>query len=171
MGYIDKASSLLIGDLQPSRWRDHQPRSTRRNRHHDLPGQEFERNHRCTNSLIVGQGSRALLRHTALCFVVAGALGGGAARLMHLFDLSTIARYGMVSVCVATSFAIFWGASDGPRRWRPFTISSKLADGVFGAWRLASPLWQHSQRAAPVRAVSAGLRQRGVSWRMTTQPQ
>jgi hypothetical protein len=76
---------------------------------------------------------RALLSHTALCLVVAGALGflgGGVAGLMH-FAPSTIARYAIVSVCIAACLAIFWCTPDGPRRWRPFIISSKLAERIF----------------------------------------
>lgn len=78
---------------------------------------------------------RALLSQTALCFVVAGALGfiaGGLAGLMHFVHLSTIARYAMVSVCIMTSFTIFWCSPNGPRRWRPFIISSELAESLFG---------------------------------------
>jgi hypothetical protein len=78
---------------------------------------------------------RALLNHTALCFVVAGALGflgGGLAGLTHFVDLSTIARYAMVSVCIMTSFLIFWCSPNGPRRWRPLIISSELAESLFG---------------------------------------
>jgi hypothetical protein len=78
---------------------------------------------------------RALLGHVALCFVVAGALGflgGGLAGLMHFAHPSTVARYVMVSVCITTSFTIFWCSPNGPRRWRPFIISSKLAESLFG---------------------------------------
>jgi hypothetical protein len=78
---------------------------------------------------------RALLGHVALCFVVTGALGflgGGMAGLMHLPPPSTIARYAMVSLCIATSFTIFWCSPNGPLRWRPFIISSKLAESLFG---------------------------------------
>jgi hypothetical protein len=78
---------------------------------------------------------RVLLGRTALCFVMAGALGflgGGLAGLMHFVDLSTIARYAMVSLCIATSFVIFWCSPNGPSRWRPFIISSELAESLFG---------------------------------------
>ncbi len=78
---------------------------------------------------------RALLGQTALCFVVAGAfgfLGGGLTGLMHVVDLSSIARYAMVSACMMTCLTIFWCTPDGPRRWRPFIISSELAESVFG---------------------------------------
>ncbi|HTW53234.1 MAG TPA: hypothetical protein VME45_15190 [Stellaceae bacterium] len=78
---------------------------------------------------------RALLGHVALCFVVAGALGflgGGLAGMMHFADPSAAARYVMVSVCMATSVTIFWCSPNGPSRWRPFIISSKLAEGLFG---------------------------------------
>jgi hypothetical protein len=78
---------------------------------------------------------RALLGQTALCFVVAGAfgfLGGGLAGLMHFADLSSLARHAMVLACAMTCFAIFWCTPDGPRRWRPFIISSELAERVFG---------------------------------------
>jgi hypothetical protein len=88
--------------------------------------------HECIDSRIE---QRALLGHVALCFVVAGALGflgGGLAGLMHFADPSAAARYAMMSVCIATSFMIFWCSPNGPSRWRPFTISSKLAEGLFG---------------------------------------
>ena len=78
---------------------------------------------------------RALLGRAALCFVMAGALGflgGGLAGVMHFVDLSTIARYAMVSVCIMTSFIIFWCSPNGPRRWRPLIISSELAESLFG---------------------------------------
>ena len=78
---------------------------------------------------------RGLLGHVALCFVVAGALGflgGGLAGLMHFTYPSTVARYAMVSVCITTSFTIFWCSPNGPHRWRPFIISSKLAESLFG---------------------------------------
>lgn len=78
---------------------------------------------------------RALLGHVALCFVVAGALGflgGGLAGLMHFGDPSATTRYAMVAICIATCFAIFWCSPNGPSRWRPFIISSKLAEGLFG---------------------------------------
>jgi|SRR5579862_1549818 len=78
---------------------------------------------------------RALLGHVALCFVVAGALGflaGGLAGMMHFAHPSTIARYAMMSLCVATSFTIFWCSPNGPTRWRPFVISSMLAESLFG---------------------------------------
>jgi hypothetical protein len=79
---------------------------------------------------------RALLGHVALCFVVAGALGflgGGLAGVMHFAHPSMVARYAMVSACITTSFAIFWCSPNGPRRWRPFIISSKLAESLFGS--------------------------------------
>jgi hypothetical protein len=78
---------------------------------------------------------RALLGHVALCFVVTGALGflgGGLAGLMHFAHPSTVARYVLVSICITTSFTIFWCSPNGPPRWRPFIISSKLAEGLFG---------------------------------------
>jgi hypothetical protein len=78
---------------------------------------------------------RALLGRTALCFVVAGALGflgGGLAGVMHFVDLSTVARYAMVSVCIMTSVTIFWCSPNGPSRWRPFIISSELAESLYG---------------------------------------
>ena len=77
---------------------------------------------------------RALLGHVALCFVVAGALGflgGGFAGAVHFAHPSTVIRYLMVSVCVTTSFVIFWCSPNGPSRWRPFIISSKLAERIF----------------------------------------
>ena len=82
-----------------------------------------------------GVEQRALLSHTALCFVVAGALGflgGGVAGLMHFVHLSTITRYAMVLVCTMTSFMIFWCSPNGPSRWRPFIVSSELAESLFG---------------------------------------
>jgi hypothetical protein len=78
---------------------------------------------------------RALLAHVALCFVVAGALGflgGGLAGMMHFADPSAAARYAMVSICIVSSFTIFWCSPNGPSRWRPFILSSKLAEGLFG---------------------------------------
>jgi hypothetical protein len=78
---------------------------------------------------------RALLGHVALCFVVAGALGflgGGFAGAVHFAHPSTVIRNLMVSVCVTTSFVIFWCSPNGPSRWRPFIISSKLAESLFG---------------------------------------
>ena len=83
-----------------------------------------------------GIEQRALLGHVAVCFVVAGALGflgGGLAGLVHFDHPSTAARYAMVSACIATSFAIFWCSPNGPYRWRPFVISSKFAESLFGA--------------------------------------
>jgi hypothetical protein len=82
-----------------------------------------------------GLEQRGLLGHVALCFVVAGALGflgGGLAGLLHFDRPSTVARYAMVLACIATSFTIFWCSPNGPPRWRPFTISSKLAESLFG---------------------------------------
>ena len=82
-----------------------------------------------------GVEQRALLSHTALCFVVAGALGflgGGLAGMMHFVHLSTIIRYAMVLVCIMMSFTIFWCSPNGPSRWRPFIISSELAESLFG---------------------------------------
>lgn len=78
---------------------------------------------------------RALLGQVALCFVVAGALGfgGGLAGLMHFTQPSMVARYAMVTACIMTSFTIFWCSPNGPPRWRPFVISSKLAESLFGA--------------------------------------
>jgi hypothetical protein len=79
---------------------------------------------------------RALLGHVALCFVVAGALGflgGGLAGLMHFAHPSTVARYAGVALCSIVSFAIFWCSPNGPERWRPFIISNKLAESVFGS--------------------------------------
>jgi len=38
-----------------------------------------------------------------------------------------------VSVCITTSFTIYWWSPNGPRRWRPFIISSKLAESLFGS--------------------------------------
>ena len=79
--------------------------------------------------------NRAVLRHTALCFAVAGALGflgGGLAGMTHFTDLPIIARYAMVLLCMSTCFAIFWCTPDGPERWRPFVISREAAEGVFG---------------------------------------
>ncbi len=78
---------------------------------------------------------RALLGRTALCFVMAGAvgfIGGGLAGLTHFVDLSAIARHAMVAVCIATSFTIFWCSPNGPNRWRPFIISSEIAENLFG---------------------------------------
>jgi hypothetical protein len=82
-----------------------------------------------------GLEQRALLGHVALCFVIAGALGflgGGLAGFMHFADPSAAARSVMVSICIATSFTIFWCSPNGPTRWRPFILSSKLAEGLFG---------------------------------------
>jgi hypothetical protein len=83
-----------------------------------------------------GVEQRALLGRVALCFVVAGALGflgGGLAGLMHLAHPSMVARYAMVSACITSSFTIFWCSPNGPSRWRPFIISSQLAESLFGS--------------------------------------
>lgn len=82
-----------------------------------------------------GMEQRALLGHVALCFIVAGALGflgGGLAGMMHFDQPSVIARYALVALCIASSFTIFWCSPHGPSRWRPFIISSRLAESLFG---------------------------------------
>jgi len=81
---------------------------------------------------------RPLLHHTALCLTVAGGLGFIAAGLAG-FDLkafmalSDLAQAAIALVCVTACFAIFWCSSDGPDRWRPFVISRRVTEGIFGS--------------------------------------
>ena len=79
----------------------------------------------------------SLLSHTALCLTLASALGFITAGLISLdlegfAVLSTIANVALCLVCLTTCFALVWCSPDGPDRWRPFIISRKAGDGIFG---------------------------------------
>lgn len=80
---------------------------------------------------------RPLLNHIGLCFTVASGLGFIAAGLAG-FDLNafvTLSRIGqgIIAVCcIASCFAILWCSPDGPDRWRPFIVSSRAAETIFG---------------------------------------
>jgi hypothetical protein len=76
--------------------------------------------------------ARALLKHTALCVTLAGALGLIAAGLTGVDPLSKIVHAAVAFVCMAGCFAILWCTADGPDRWRPFIISHETAEGIFG---------------------------------------
>jgi hypothetical protein len=79
----------------------------------------------------------SLLSHTALCLTLASALGFIAAVVIGL-DLGGFALLSMIAdvalclVCLAGCFALVWCSPNGPDRWRPFIISRKAGEGVFG---------------------------------------
>jgi hypothetical protein len=80
---------------------------------------------------------RPLLSHVGLCLTVASGLGfvaGGLAGLdlKAFVTLSRVAQGAIAVICIASCFAIFWCAPDGPDRWRPFIVSSKAAEVIFG---------------------------------------
>ena len=79
----------------------------------------------------------SLLSHTALCLTLASALGFITAGLISLdlegfALLSMIANVVMAVVCLMACFALVWCSPNGPDRWRPFIISRKAGDGIFG---------------------------------------
>ena len=78
-----------------------------------------------------------ILSHTALCLTLAGALGFITVGIIGLdlegfAVLSIIANVVMALVCLTTCFALVWCSPEGPDRWRPFTISRKAGEGIFG---------------------------------------
>jgi len=80
---------------------------------------------------------RPLLNHVALCLTVASGLGfvaGGLAGLdINVFvALSWLAQGAIAVICIASCFAILWCSPDGPDRWRPFIVSSRVAEAIFG---------------------------------------
>lgn len=80
---------------------------------------------------------RPLLNHTALCLSVAGGLGFVAAGLAGLDliafgALSQLGQDAIAVVCIVTCFAILWCSPDGPDRWRPFIVSSRVTESIFG---------------------------------------
>jgi hypothetical protein len=81
---------------------------------------------------------RSLLHHTALCLTVAGGLGFVAAGFAGLdlsafVALSRLGQGAIAVICIATCFAILWCSPDGPDRWRPFILSSRITEGLFGS--------------------------------------
>ena len=79
----------------------------------------------------------SLLSHTALCLTLASALGLITAALIGLdlegfALLSMIANVVMAVVCLMACFALVWCSPNGPDRWRPFIVSRKAGEGIFG---------------------------------------
>lgn len=80
---------------------------------------------------------RPLLNHVALCLTVASGLGfiaGGLAGLdLNPFvALSRLAQGAIAAICIASCFTILWCSPDGPDRWRPFIVSPRVAEAIFG---------------------------------------
>ena len=78
-----------------------------------------------------------LLSHTALCLVLASALGFITAAVIGLnlegfAVLSMIAEFALCLVCLTACFALVWCSPNGPERWRPFIVSRKAGEGIFG---------------------------------------
>ena len=81
---------------------------------------------------------RSPLSHVALCFTVAGGLGFIAAGLTGLelnafMAFSNLGEGVLAFVCLTACFAIFWCSSDGPDRWRPFILSRRASECIFGS--------------------------------------
>ena len=80
---------------------------------------------------------RPLLNHVGLCLTVASGLGFIAAGFAGL-DLNSfvaLSQFGQAAIaviCIAACFAILWCSPDGPDRWRPFIVSSRAAEAIFG---------------------------------------
>lgn len=80
---------------------------------------------------------RPLLNHVGLSLTVASGLGfiaGGLAGLdLGAFvALSRFAQGAIAVICITSCFAILWCAPDGPDRWRPFIVSRRAAEAIFG---------------------------------------
>jgi hypothetical protein len=80
---------------------------------------------------------RPLLNHVALCLTVGGSLGLVAAVFagldLYAFMAFSCLVQGIITVaCIASSFAIFWCSPDGPDRWRPFIVSHRVTEAIFG---------------------------------------
>lgn len=80
---------------------------------------------------------RPLLNHIGLCLTVAAGLGFIAGGLTGLdlypfVTLSWLAHGAIAVVCIASCFAILWCSPEGPDRWRPFIVSPRVAEAIFG---------------------------------------